>query len=202
MKILPHLEQGNQDLSNLLDRTSLSENSLRSSMFDNFLYSSRSEAESLYNRTQDLVSRAQPVYEEAVSYAEPEKATDYIEEAAENVAMQSVEEQPQEMQVSREDWNEIKEELEEYGLDKKDIAELEEKVLSENGITYGQLVSELSSMMKTVKGINLSPVQEQNLNSIFTQLGFSPDESKKLLASIRQGKLGDVVEKMQAKLDL
>jgi len=194
MKILPHLEQSNQDLSNLLDRTSLSESSFRSSMFDNFLYSSQSEVESSYQQAQDLISDSRPLYEES------ERASDYIDEAAENVAIQSVEEQPQDVTVSREDWNEIKEELEEYGLDKKDIAELEEKVMSENGITYGQLVSELSGMMKGMKGINLSPIQEQNLNSIFSQLGFNPDESKQLLASIRKGNLGDVVEKMQAKL--
>ncbi|NDV25757.1 flagellar hook-length control protein FliK [Desulfovibrio sp. JC010] len=200
MKILPHLEQSNQDLSNLLDRTSLSEGSFRSSMFDSFLYSSQSDVESTFQQAQDFVNDSQSVYEETSAYTESERAVDYIDEAAENVAMQSVEEQPQDLTVSREDWNEIKEELEEYGLDKKDIAELEEKVMSENGITYGQLVSELSGMMKGLKGITLSPVQEQNLNSIFSQLGFSPDESKGLLASIRQGKLGDVVEKMQAKL--
>ncbi len=200
MKILPHQEKSNQDLSNLLDRTSLSEDSFRSSMFDNFLYSSQSEAESIYNQVQDFASNSKPAYEEVVSYAKEETAPDYINEAAENMAVQSVAEQPQEMKVSREDWNDIKEELEEYGIDKKDIAELEEKVMSENGMTYGQLVTELSSMMKDLKGITLTPVQEQNLNSIFTQLGFTPAESKGLLASIRQGKLGDVVEKMQAKL--
>ena len=200
MKILPHLEKSNQDLSSLLDRTSLSESSFRSSMFDNFLYSSQSEVESSYQRAQDLISDSRPLYDEASSYAESDRASDYIDEAAENVSMQAVEEQPQDITVSREDWNEIKEELEEYGLDKKDIAELEEKVMSENGITYGQLVTELSAMMKDLKGINLSPIQEQNLNSIFSKLGFNPDESKQLFASIRKGNLGDVIEKMQAKL--
>ncbi|WP_319778610.1 flagellar hook-length control protein FliK [Maridesulfovibrio sp.] len=200
MKILPHLEQSNQDLSNILDRTSLSEDTYRSSMFDNFLYSCRSDVDSTFQQAQELVNNSQTVYEETASYTESTRAAEYIDEAAENVSMQSVEEQPQDLTVSREDWKDIKKELEEYGLDDKDIADLEEKVMSENGITYGQLVAELSSMMKTMKGINLSPVQEQNLNSIFTQLGFSPDESKGLLASIRQGKLGDVVEKMQAKL--
>lgn len=200
MKILPHLDQKNQDLSNLLDRTSLSEGSFRSSMFDNFLYSSQSEAQAAYQPVQDLVSDVSSVYDGVTSYAESETAAEYIDDAAENVALQSVDEQPQDLQVSREDWNEIKEELEEYGIDKKDIAELEEKVMSESGLTYGQLVSELSGMMKGMKGIALSPVQEQNLNSIFSQLGFNPAESKGLLASIRKGKLGDVVEKMQAKL--
>ena len=200
MKILPHLDQKNQDLSAILSRTSLSEDSFRSSMFDNFLHLSQSEAQAAYQPVQDFVNDARSTYEDVTSNAEHETAADYIDEAAENVAMQSVEEQPQDLQVSREDWNEIKEELKEYGLDKKDIAELEEKVMSENGMTYGQLVSELSGMMKGMKGIKLSPLQEQNLNSIFSQLGFSPDESKGLMASIRQGKLGSVVEKIQARL--
>lgn len=200
MKILPHLDQKNQDLSAILSRTSLSEDSFRSSMFDNFLHLSQSEAQAAYQPVQDFVNEARSAYEDVTSNAEPETAAEYIDEAAENVAMQSVEEQPQDLQVSREDWNEIKEELKEYGLDKKDIAELEEKVMSENGMTYGQLVSELSGMMKGMKGITLNPVQEQNLNSIFSQLGFNPDESKGLMASIRQGKLGRVVGKIQAKL--
>lgn len=201
MKILPHLEQNNKDLSELLDRTSQVENSHRSAMFDTFLYSSQTEAESFYQPLQETVNSFQSVYNEAESYSrEAERATDYIDEAANNVALQAVEEQPQNMKVSREDWDKIKDELEEYGMDRKDINELEEKVLSENGLTYGQLVSELSAMMKGLKGIDLTPFQEQNLNSIFSKLGFTPDESKSMLASIRQGNLGDVVEKMQQKL--
>lgn len=201
MKILPHLEQNNKDLSELLDRTSQVENSHRSAMFDNFLYSSQTEAESFYQPLQETVNSFQSVYDEAKTYSrEAERATDYIDEAADKVALQAVEEQPQNMKVSREDWDKIKDELEEYGMDRKDINELEEKVLSENGLTYGQLVSELSAMMKGLKGIDLTPFQEQNLNSIFSKLGFTPDESKSMLASIRQGRLGDVVEKMQQKL--
>lgn len=201
MKILPHLEQNNQDLSGLLDRTPLVEDTFRSAMFDNFLYSSQSEAQSIYQSIEGAVDNLSSVYEDVEPIrTEAERVPEYIDEAARNVAMQAVEEQPQDLQVSREDWNDIKKELEEYGLDKKDIEELEEKVMSENGLTYGQLVSQLSGMMKTLKGINLSPVQEQNLNSVFAKLGFTPEESSSMLASVRQGKLGDVVAKMQTKL--
>ncbi len=201
MKILPHLEQKNQELSALVDKTPLVEDSYRSAMFDNFLYASQSGADTVYQAVQDTANNLESSYEET-SYArtEAETAAEHLDEAARNVAMQSVEEQPQDMKVSREDWNEIKEELEEYGLDKKDINDLEEKVMSKNGMTYGQLVAELSGMMKTLKGIELTPTQEQGLNSVFAKLGFTPDESKSMLASIRQGKLGDVVDKMQAKL--
>ncbi len=201
MKILPHLEQSNQDLSNLLDRSTQVESSYRSAMFDTFLYSSQSEAESIYQPLEEHFNSFRSVHDEAESYkAEADNASEYLDEAARNVSMQAVEEQPQDMKVSREEWDEIKEELKEYGMDSKDINDLEEKVLSENGLTFGQLVSELSDMMKGLKGIDLTPYQEQNLNSIFTKLGFTPDESKSLLASIRQGNLGNVVEKMQEKL--
>ncbi|WP_027721067.1 flagellar hook-length control protein FliK [Maridesulfovibrio zosterae] len=201
MKLLPHLEQKNQDISALLDRAPVVEDSYRSAMFDSFLYAGQNDAESVYQPLQDTVNDLNSAREESkYARAEAESAADKLDEAAHEVAMQSVEEQPQDMQVSREDWNEIKEELEEYGLDKKDIADLEEKVMSENGMTYGQLVSELSGMMKILKGIELTPAQEQGLNSIFAKLGFSPDESKSMLGEIRQGKLGKVIEKMQAKL--
>ncbi|CCO23844.1 flagellar hook-length control protein FliK [Maridesulfovibrio hydrothermalis] len=201
MKILPHLDQKNQDLSSFMDRTSLIEDSYRSAMFDSFLYSSQSAAETVYQPVEDTVNSFESAYDkaESISY-ETERAASYIDEAAENVALQAVDEQPQDLQVSREDWNEIKEELEGYGIDKKDIADLEEKVMSENGMTYGQLVSELTGMMKSLKGITLTPVQEQNLNAVFSKLGFSADESKSMLASISQGKMGDVIEKMQSKL--
>ncbi|WP_432737846.1 flagellar hook-length control protein FliK [Maridesulfovibrio sp. FT414] len=201
MKILPHLEQKNQDLAALLDRSAQVESSYRSAMFDTFLYSSQSEAESFYQPLQDTANSLQSVNEQRESSrSEAQKASDYIDEAARNVAMQSVEQKPQDMQVSREDWKDIRKELEEYGMDSKDINDLEQKVMSENGLTYGQLVNQISAMMKGLKGIELTPVQEQNLNSIFAKLGFTPDESNSMLASIRKGNLGDVVEKMQAKL--
>lgn len=202
MKILPHLEQNNQDLSALLDRSSDVESSYRSAMFDTFLYSSQSAADSVYQPLQDTVNSIQDVCNDVEHCSsKADTAVEHMNEAAREVALQSVEEKPQDLQVSREDWNEIKKELEEYGMDSKDITDIEEKVLSENGLTYGQLVAQISSMMQGLKGIDLTPYQEQNLNSMFTKLGFTPDESTAMLASIRQGKLGDVVEKMQAKLE-
>ncbi|WP_320172454.1 flagellar hook-length control protein FliK [Maridesulfovibrio sp.] len=201
MKILPHLEQNNQDLSALLDRSSQVESSYRSAMFDTFLYSSQSAAEEIYRPLEESVNNLQSSARDmATDRRTAESASERIDEAAHNVAMQSVEEKPQDLKVSREDWEDIRESLEEYGMDSKDINDIEEKVLSENGLTYGQLVSQISTMMQGLKGIELTPYQEQNLNSIFSKMGFTADESTSMLASIRQGNLGDVVEKMQQKL--
>ncbi|MBI9112607.1 flagellar hook-length control protein FliK [Maridesulfovibrio ferrireducens] len=201
MKILPHLDQSTQNLEITTDRTPLLEDSYRSSMFDDFLYSSnKAGLESVYQPVQEAVADIRSSYDDVPYNDELQSASEYIDETAREISVQSVEEQPQELQVSREDWNEIKEELTEYGIDKKDIADLEEKVMSKGGLTYGELVSELTGMMQSVKGFNLDPVQQQNMHSIFAKLGFAPDEAKAMLVSISKGNMGDVLEKMQAKL--
>ncbi|SDL33045.1 flagellar hook-length control protein FliK [Maridesulfovibrio ferrireducens] len=201
MKILPHLDQSTQNLEITTDRTPLLEDSYRSSMFDDFLYSSNQAGfESIYQPVQEAVADIRSSYDDVSYNDELQSASEYIDETAREISIQSVEEQPQELQVSREDWNEIKEELTEYGIDKKDIADLEEKVMSKGGLTYGELVSELTGMMQSVKGFNLDPVQQQNMHSIFSKLGFAPDEAKAMLVSISKGNMGDVLEKMQAKL--
>ncbi|WP_031481898.1 flagellar hook-length control protein FliK [Maridesulfovibrio frigidus] len=206
MQILPHLDQSTNELAKITDRSNLVEDSYRSSMFDDFLYSSKEAGlESVYQPVQEAVADIRSTYDEApsesVQYDDEVRSTsEYIEEAAREVANQSVDQQPQDIKVSREDWNEIKEELEEYGVDKKDIVDLEEKVMSEGGLSYGELVSELTGMMTSVKGFTLNPVQEQNMHSLFSKLGFTPDESKGMLTKISQGKMGEVVEQVQAKI--
>ena len=201
MKILPYLEQSAQNSGLATDRTPLLEDSYRSSMFDSFLYlSSNGVAESVYKPVEQAVVEICSAPEEVIYREDVRSAADHLEAAARDVALESVKEEPQDLQVSREDWNKIKDELEEYGVDKKDIADLEEKVMSEGGITYGVLVSELSGMMQSKKGVTLTPVQKQNMESVFAKLGFNPDESKKMLADISKGNMGEVLKKMQDKL--
>ncbi|WP_291328554.1 flagellar hook-length control protein FliK [Desulfovibrio sp. UCD-KL4C] len=201
MKILPYLEQSAQNSVLATDRTPLIEDSYRSSMFDSFLYSNNDgAAESLYQPVEQAIDEVRSAPEKVLHSEDGKSATDHLEAAARDVALESVKEEPQNLQVSREDWNKIKDELEEYGIDKKDIADLEEKVMSEGGITYGVFVSELSSMMQSQKGVTLTPVQTQNMDSIFAKLGFSPDESKNMLADISKGNMGEVLKKMQDKL--
>ncbi|SMF18516.1 flagellar hook-length control protein FliK [Desulfovibrio gilichinskyi] len=200
MKILPYLEQSTQTTGITTDRTPLLENSYRSSMFDNFLYSSDGAAESVYQPVQQAIAEIRSAPEEVVRREDVRSASENLESAARDVSLESVKKEPQDLQVSREDWNKIKDELKKYGVDKKDIADLEEKVMSEGGITYGVLVTELSSMMQSQKGVTLTPVQKQNMDSIFAKLGFNPDESKNMLADISKGKMGDVLKKMQDKL--
>ncbi len=207
MQILPHFDQSTNDQAKNTDRSNLIEDSYRSSMFDDFLYSNKEAGlESVYQPVQEAVADIRSTYEDApsetIEYADEEvrSTTEYIEDAAREVANQSVDQQPQDIKVSREDWNEIKEELEAHGIDKKDIADLEEKVMSKGGLSYGEMVSELTGMMKSAKGFKLNPVQEQNMHSLFSKLGFTPDESKAMLTKISQGKMGDVLDQVQAKI--
>ncbi|OEU71607.1 MAG: flagellar hook-length control protein [Desulfovibrio sp. S3730MH75] len=207
MQILPHFDQSTNDPAKTTDRSNLLEDSYRSSMFDDFLYSNKEAGlESVYQPVQEAVADIRSTYEDApsetIQYEDDEvrSASEYIEDAAQEVANQSVDQQPQDIKVSREDWNEIKEELEAHGIDKKDIADLEEKVMSKGGLSYGEMVNELTGMMKSAKGFNLNPVQEQNMHSLFSKLGFTSDESKAMLTKISQGKLGEVLDQVQAKI--
>lgn len=202
MKILPYLEQEINDFGGHLNRSKELESSYRSALFDNFMLSYndssmskafepiRNVADEIEKKTEDIVS---------TSDHESKHVIDYVKEAANNVDRE-VDTPPQEMKVSREDWGDIKEGLKKRGLKDKDIDELEEKVFSKEGLTYGQMVLGLTSMLQGIKGLNLSPVQQQNVSSVLSKLGFNAQESKKLISDLTSGKYKNFTNAIQKKL--
>lgn len=206
MKILPHLDQDSQSFSGLLNNNQELDSSYRSAMFDNFMHSfsdsslnenySNSNVDSVISSIgNELTSNSYKTYD-----TEETKVVDYVQEAAKEAAVNSVDTPPQEIKVSREDWKDIKEGLKKRGLKDKDINELEEKVMSDEGLTYGQLVVGLTAMMQQNKGLELTPVQLQNIDSMLSKLGFSLDETKDLVSDLQNGKFEDFMDAIGKKL--
>lgn len=112
---------------------------------------------------------------------------------------------PREIKITPMDFARVRESLQKYGLAKVDIDELEDRMNSKGGLTWGQLVSTL--MQKThelgegkISNL-LSAPQKQELDTFFQKIGFTPDESKGLLKDIEQGRFRDVLAVLQKKLD-
>lgn len=106
----------------------------------------------------------------------------------------------QDEKMTQEDLDEVKEDLEAYGLTKEEIAEIEEQVNSEEGLTWGEFVSTLADKMAELRKIELSDSQKDALGTFFAKLGFTSEESNKLISQLENGEQGDVMKALQKKL--
>ncbi len=103
--------------------------------------------------------------------------------------------------MTQEDFDEVKEDLEAYGLTEEEIAEIEEEINSEEGMTWGQFVSTLSDKMADMQKVELSDEQQEALGAFFSKLGFSSKETDKLIAQIQNGEQAEVMAQIKAKMD-
>lgn len=109
--------------------------------------------------------------------------------------------QPAEKKMTQQDFEEVRDDLEEYGLSKEEIQELEDKVNSEDGLTWGEFVAQLNEKISAMKKVELSPEQTEKLHSMFAKLGFNDEESKKLISELQNGNTKKVMAAIQQKLD-
>lgn len=103
--------------------------------------------------------------------------------------------------MTQDDFDEVKDDLEEYGLSEAEISEIEEEINSEEGMTWGQFVSHVADKMDSMREVELSDEQKDNLDTFFAKFGFSPQESAKLISQLENGEHAKVMAAMKAKLD-
>lgn len=103
--------------------------------------------------------------------------------------------------MTQEDLDEVRDDLEAYGLTKEEIADIEERINSEEGLTWGQFVSTLSDKMAEMRKIELSDAQKDALGTFFSKLGFTPKESAKLISQLENGEQADVMAALRKKMD-
>ncbi|MDD3312282.1 flagellar hook-length control protein FliK [Pseudodesulfovibrio sp.] len=103
--------------------------------------------------------------------------------------------------MTQDDFNKVKEDLKEYGLSDKEIAELEKKVNSDEGLTWNQFVSALAEKMAELRKVALSDAQKADLTSFFSKLGFSEKQSARLLSQVENGETDKVMTALKAKLE-
>jgi flagellar hook-length control protein FliK len=105
-----------------------------------------------------------------------------------------------EERMTKEDLEKVREDLEEYGLSEEEIKAIEEKVNSEEGMTWGEFVSTLSDKMEQMRQVTLSDDQKTQLNSFFAKFGFSDEESATLISQLENGEQDKVMSALQARL--
>lgn len=104
--------------------------------------------------------------------------------------------------VDPESFQAMKPQLEKYGLSDTDIKELEDRVKSKEGMTWGQFVSNLSDKMGQLRQtIEFTSGQRQKMMTMFQKLGFSASESKNLVGELAQGNVDKVLDALGRQIE-
>jgi flagellar hook-length control protein FliK len=103
--------------------------------------------------------------------------------------------------MAQEDFDEVKDDLKEYGMTDEEIAQIEEEINSEEGMTWGQFVSTLANKMGDMRKVSLSDGQKEQLSTFFAKFGFTAKESDKLINQLENGNQNEVITALRKKLD-
>ena len=109
--------------------------------------------------------------------------------------------QDNEARVTQEEFEELKDDLKEYGMSDEEIAKLEEKVNSDEGMTWGQMATAIAEKMAAMRTAQLSDEQKVELKSFFSKFGFTDKESDKLISQLEKGNFTKVMDALKAKVD-
>ncbi|WP_029895393.1 flagellar hook-length control protein FliK [Desulfohalovibrio reitneri] len=105
---------------------------------------------------------------------------------------------PHEVKMTEDDFGELQGKLAQLGFSKEEIEGLREKLRSDEGLTWGEMVERIMAkskeLLETGQGAELSTVQKQQLDSFFQKIGFSADESADLMDDLANGKFSSVLE--------
>jgi len=140
-----------------------------------------------------LETAPQTTHKEAPVNAAGNKATVKEEKTAE--------ERNLERRMTKEDLEEVREDLKEYGMTDDEISKIEEKVNSEDGMTWGQFVSVVAQKAAELRKVELSGEQKTQLGSFFSKFGFSSKESDQLISQLEKGNFSKVMSELQKKID-
>ncbi len=83
----------------------------------------------------------------------------------------------------------------------EDIADIEKKVKSEEGLTWGQFAETVADKMADMQKVELTDEQKGRLNSFFGKLGFTDTESADLTRQIEDGDFSKVMNALRKKIE-
>jgi flagellar hook-length control protein FliK len=101
--------------------------------------------------------------------------------------------------VSEEDFAALREKLENQGVSREVISELEEKV-SGGELSWDELLSRLEDITGRELEVELSAADERRIQVFLQKLGFSADESRNILEQLKAGKLEEALSRIMARL--
>ncbi len=104
----------------------------------------------------------------------------------------------QNVKMTREDLESMRAGLQGYGLSQHEINQIESQISSDEGLTWGQFVRTLSEKMRGANsGTKISVSENQELQSFFQKLGFSPAQAKNQIKALSQGQATTVLAGVQ-----
>ena len=103
--------------------------------------------------------------------------------------------------MSEEEFEEVRDDLEEYGLSAEEIADIEEKVKSEEGLTWGQFSAVVANKLADARTMELTDAQKDKLNGFFGKFGFTLKESEELTKQLADGNLDKVMNALREKIE-
>lgn len=106
------------------------------------------------------------------------------------------------LQVSQEDFADLRDDLEKYGLDSDDIDTLEEQVNSPEGMTWRELMNKVSTLatQHVEGGQSLDVETKRLLTGFLGRIGCNITETKDIIADLDESKLDAAWQKIAAKL--
>ena len=111
------------------------------------------------------------------------------------------EERDRDQLMTQEDLDEVREDLKAYGMTDEEIAEIEEEINSEEGMTWGQFVSTVADKMSDMRKVSLTGEQKDQLGTFFAKFGFNPQQSAKLISQLENGEQAEVMAALKEKID-
>jgi len=135
--------------------------------------------------------------------AQPSAAQSGETKAAKSTAKEdkAAAEDKRDQRMTQDDLNKVKDELKEYGMSDKEIADLEKKVNSDEGLTWNQFVSTVAQKMSDLRKVTLTDEQKNELKSFFSKIGFDDKQSSRLISQLENGETDKVMSALQAKID-
>ncbi|TVM19795.1 hypothetical protein DPQ33_00730 [Oceanidesulfovibrio indonesiensis] len=193
MQILP-------DFSNRADQA-LSALEGASSSYQSNQYSTSQSFGDLMNSLASGNSRSHS-WEKSLSNSVRSVADHYTDSAAASSTAQDLDGDAAGLLVREEDFADLRDELRKYGLSEDDIAALEEKVSSPEGITWRELMNKVTSLATQSSGKteSLDVETKRLLTGFLDRLGFSQGEVKDIVADLDEDKLDVAWQKISAKV--
>ncbi|TVR01361.1 MAG: flagellar hook-length control protein FliK [Desulfovibrionales bacterium] len=98
--------------------------------------------------------------------------------------------------VNREDFAELRQKLEDMGVDRETLDRLEDVFESNETVTWRQVLDILREPLEELANIKLTPEQEKNLISLLEKIGFTPDDALALTRDILDKNLDAVFSRI------
>ncbi|HBR07146.1 MAG TPA: hypothetical protein DD766_09275 [Desulfovibrio sp.] len=139
-----------------------------------------------------------PTLESLTAAADSARTADLNPEDLKAARNHRVEIDNQNIKMTREDLEAMRAGLKGYGLSQHEINEIESKISSEEGLTWGQFVRNLSEKMRAAStSTQISVTENQDLQSFFQKLGYSPTKAKAQIKALSQGQTASVLAGVQ-----